>query len=108
VPTSLTLSATALLLVYPSAAVVGSVVDGFAKFSSSMRLQRSKSEVIMELNDMVMGRLLDWDVNHNGELPGSILFYRDGVSESKSQSVRDKEISKLQQAYDQTDEFIRR
>lgn len=90
------------------AAVVGSVDDDFAKFPGSMRLQRSKTEVILELHDMVMERLLDWADKHDSNLPGSMPFYRDGVSESQFDSIRTNEIEALQQAYDKADNFIRK
>ncbi|KAM0714443.1 hypothetical protein Q7P37_010230 [Cladosporium fusiforme] len=81
------------------AAVVGSVDDGFAKFPGSMRLQNGRKEMITDLADMVMERLVDWARLHNGELPRRMLFYRDGVSESQYQSVINDEISQLPQAF---------
>jgi eukaryotic translation initiation factor 2C len=90
------------------AAVVGSVDDDFAKFPGSMRLQRSKTEIILDLADMVMERLLDWADMHDGDLPGSMLFYRDGVSESQFDAVREHEVRAMQEAYDKADGHIRR
>lgn len=90
------------------AAVVGSVDDDFTKFPASMRLQRSKQEIITDLYDMVMERLLDWADKHDNRLPGSMLFYRDGVSESQFDTVRAQEIVMLQQAFYMADGHIRR
>ncbi|KAK6382466.1 hypothetical protein LTR65_010843 [Meristemomyces frigidus] len=82
------------------AAVVGSVDDRFAHFPGSMRLQRSRQEVITELQHMVKERLVDWARRHGGRLPGSVLFYRDGVSESFYEKVRTEEIPLIKEAYD--------
>jgi eukaryotic translation initiation factor 2C len=90
------------------AAVVGSVDNDFTKFPGSMRLQRSKTEVITDIADMVMERLLDWADKHNGRLPGSMLFYRDGVSESQFDAVREHEVRAMQEAYDKAEGHIRR
>jgi hypothetical protein len=90
-----------------AAAVVGSVDDDFAKFPGSMRLQRSKTEVILDLADMVMERLLDWADKHGDTLPDKMLFYRDGVSESQFDAVREKEIPALQEAYDKAYGYLR-
>jgi eukaryotic translation initiation factor 2C len=90
------------------AAVVGSVDNDFAKFPGSMRLQRSKTEVITGIADMVMERLLDWAEKHNDRLPGSMLFYRDGVSESQFDAVREHEVRAMQEAYDKAEGYIRR
>lgn len=89
------------------AAVVGSVDDDFVKFPGSMRLQRSRKETITELADMVMERLVDWARQHRDRLPGRMLFYRDGVSESQFQSVRESEIRQLQQAFDMADSVLK-
>lgn len=82
------------------AAVVGSVDDNFATFPGSMRLQRGRQEIITDLADMVKERLIDWADKHEGRLPGMMLFYRDGVGENQFETVREKEISQVQQAYD--------
>ncbi|KAL1589247.1 hypothetical protein WHR41_02002 [Cladosporium halotolerans] len=88
------------------AAVVGSVDDNFATFPGSMRLQRGRQEVIANLADMVKERLIDWAGKHEGRLPGMMLFYRDGVGENQFETVREKEISQVQQAYDMAYKYL--
>lgn len=81
------------------AAVVGSTDNHFAQFPGSMRLQRSRKETIVDLQHMVKERLIDWADCHNGRLPYSVLFYRDGVSESQYEEVRKMEIPAVKEAF---------
>lgn len=89
------------------AAVVGSIDDDFTKFPGSMRLQRGRQEMIRSLDDMVMERLVDWADEHEGRLPGSVLFYRDGVSESQFDDLRNDELVRVQQGYDKAENVLR-
>ncbi|KAK3673508.1 hypothetical protein LTR78_006742 [Recurvomyces mirabilis] len=82
------------------AAVVGSTDDHFAQFPGSMRLQQGRQEVITEFQLMVRERLVDWALRHNKTLPKKILIYRDGVSESYYEKIRESEIPMVQEAYD--------
>ena len=49
---------------------------------------------------MVKERLLAWANRHAGHLPTSILFYRDGVSESQFEEVRKHEINAVTEGYE--------
>ena len=49
---------------------------------------------------MVKERLLDWAGLHSGVLPASVLFYRDGVSESQYEAVREHEIALVKEGFD--------
>lgn len=82
------------------AGVVGSTDDYYVHYPGSMRLQLGRQESIAELDDMVKERLLDWAANHGGALPTSMLFYRDGVSESQYGAVRNEEVPQLQKAFE--------
>nr|OQO32263.1 hypothetical protein B0A51_00511 [Rachicladosporium sp. CCFEE 5018] len=88
------------------AAVVGSVDDYLVRYPGSMRLQRSRQEIISNLAEMVTERLIDWAQNHQQRLPTSILFYRDGVSESQYDTVREQEIPQIQTAYDAAHAYL--
>ena len=88
------------------AAVVGNTDDEFMHFPGSMRLQRGRKEFIIELGDMVKERLIDWAMEHNRTLPRRMLFYRDGVSETQYQKLRDYEIAQIQKAYNWAREYL--
>jgi hypothetical protein len=88
------------------AAVVGSTDDNYLHYPGSMRLQLNRQEFITDLRDMVKERLIDWAVKHQNTLPTNMLMYRDGVSESQYQAVRDEEIPQLQDAFNDAYEFL--
>ncbi|CZT20221.1 uncharacterized protein RCC_06078 [Ramularia collo-cygni] len=80
----------------PSVAAVVASTDPFAvNYPGSMRLRRSKQEMIADLADMLEERLGVWFQGHK-KLPENILFYRDGVSEPQFAMVRDEELLKIQ------------
>lgn len=81
------------------AAVVGSTDANYLHYPGSMRLQVSREEFITDLADMVKERLIDWADENKRRLPANMLFYRDGVSESQYNTVRDFEIPQLEKAY---------
>ena len=80
------------------AAVVASEDGNFAKFSASMRLQRTRCETITDLSYMVRYRLLRYH-QVNGRLPTRILFFRDGVSEDQFEMCKRDEIPRIEHAY---------
>lgn len=88
------------------AAVVGSVDDNYLHYPGSMRLQLNRQEFIGDLRDMVKERLIDWAVKHQNILPANMLMYRDGVSESQYEIVRDGEIPQLQDAFNDAYEHL--
>lgn len=105
------------------AAVVASVDPYFSRYPGSMRLQTSKQEVcipvrslrsvtegftqfISELGAMVYERLKAWLDSGNAELPRSILFYRDGVSEGQYATMRLQEIPQIEKACEDAERFF--
>jgi eukaryotic translation initiation factor 2C len=88
------------------AAVVGSVDDSYLHYPGSMRLQLNRQEFITDLRDMVKERLINWAVKHQNTLPENMLMYRDGVSESQYDDVRNNEIPQLQDAFNDAYEFL--
>jgi hypothetical protein len=89
------------------AAVVGSVDDNYLHYPGSMRLQLPKQEFITDLRDMVKERLIDWALKHQSNLPANVLMYRDGVSESQYELVRNGEIPQLQEAFNDAYEYFK-
>ncbi|QRW22769.1 argonaute-like protein [Rhizoctonia solani] len=80
------------------AAVVASVDNQFGQFPASLRLQQSKKEMITDLTDMMIERLIAYRTKNN-TLPRRIIFFRDGVSEGQFYTVRDDELPKVDQAF---------
>ncbi|KAK5131247.1 hypothetical protein LTR16_000930, partial [Cryomyces antarcticus] len=78
-------------------AVVASINEGCATFPGSMRLQKSRQEMIEDLDSMMYERLETW-YKINTSLPHAILFYRDGVSESQFVLVKKQELRKIENA----------
>ena len=80
------------------AAVVASSDKSAVSFPGSVRLQRSKQEMIADLADMLIERLEVYYSNHGNKAPANILFYRDGVSESQFAAVKNDELVKIRNA----------
>ncbi|KAF2709989.1 Piwi-domain-containing protein [Pleomassaria siparia CBS 279.74] len=97
---------TAVLNCPSIAAIVGSVDSRAGRFLGSMRLQtESKKEIIDEVESMVKERIKDWVIEQrpnpksHGRLPVNILYYRDGVSDSQYNQVKDLEVSQIRIAF---------
>ncbi|KAF8269712.1 Piwi domain-containing protein [Lactarius quietus] len=80
--------------------VVGSVDSDFVQFPASLRLQKSKREVIREnvLRDMIVERLQAYR-QHSKVLPERMIVFRDGVSEGQYDEVLQYELSQIFQAF---------
>ncbi|KAF2658674.1 stem cell self-renewal protein Piwi, partial [Lophiostoma macrostomum CBS 122681] len=87
------------------ACVVGSVDQQFMNYPGSMRLQAGKQEYIEDMRSMVRERLEAWGKNSTTDkkLPTSIIFYRDGVSESQFENCAEREITQIKEAYEELD-----
>ncbi|EAU83532.1 QDE2 protein [Coprinopsis cinerea okayama7 len=79
------------------AAVVASVDDNFVQFPASLRIQTSKKEMLDELSDMFVERLLLYE-KKNRCLPERIFVYRDGVSEGQFDQVLERELVQIREA----------
>ncbi|PIN03702.1 Translation initiation factor 2C (eIF-2C) [Handroanthus impetiginosus] len=80
------------------AAVVGSINWPAAnKYISRMRSQTHRQEIIQDLTAMV-GEILDDFYEELSELPGRIIFFRDGVSETQFYKVLQEELRAIHQA----------
>ncbi|KMZ60694.1 Protein argonaute 7 [Zostera marina] len=77
------------------AAVVGSMNWPAAnKYISRMRSQTHRQEIIQDLEEMVRELLEDFYQSVH-KLPGRILFFRDGVSETQFHKVLEKELQAI-------------
>ena len=79
------------------AAVVASIDKDYAQWPGSIRCQASKKEMVSTLKLMMQERLKLW-INRNERMPGKILIYRDGVSESQYKTVLEEELVQIREA----------
>ena len=68
------------------AAVVGSMDAHPCRYASSVRVQKHRQEIIVDLGSMVRELLITFYQNTRFK-PTRIIFYRDGVSEGQFQQV---------------------
>ncbi|KAI6005356.1 Piwi domain-containing protein [Pisolithus marmoratus] len=80
------------------AAVVASVNDKFVQFPASLRCQKSKKEMITELDNMIIERLQRYRQVSNA-LPDRVFVYRDGVSEGQFDTVLEQELPLILDAF---------
>nr|XP_053649026.1 protein argonaute-2-like [Cherax quadricarinatus] len=84
--------------VTPSLAAVVATRDVFAsKYSTEVRHQTSRRDIIVELKEMTQN-LLRAFYGTTGRKPEKIVMYRDGVSESEFQKVLSEELIAMRQA----------
>ncbi|KAJ9070224.1 hypothetical protein DSO57_1010708 [Entomophthora muscae] len=79
------------------AAVIGSVDSSAARYSSQVRVQESRVEMIGELKEMVKQLLKSFFKNTRVK-PAQIIYFRDGVSEGQFQEVLLSEMTAIKQA----------
>lgn len=81
------------------AALVGSADQEGVQYSSSLRCQRAGQEIISDLGSMFRDVYNVWFANHGKrEHASSIFMFRDGVSESQFQAVKEQEIASIRSA----------
>ncbi|GJJ14721.1 hypothetical protein Clacol_008988 [Clathrus columnatus] len=80
------------------AGVVASYDSDFALYPASLKLQKTKQEMIEDLTDMMVERLLFFRQKRNA-LPKRIIVFRDGVSEGQFSTVLHQELSKILEAF---------
>lgn len=82
----------------PSIAGVVASVDGmYGQWPGSIRCQKSRQEMVQDLDVMMKERLTLWR-EKNKKLPERILIYRDGVSEGQYASVLTTELDGIRKA----------
>ena len=80
------------------AGMVASIDSKLAQWPASITAQRSRSEMVIHLEAMMVERLKTWQAKNNERLPNKILVYRDGVSEGEYEAVLREEFPCLQKA----------
>ncbi|KAH0580660.1 Protein argonaute 1B [Termitomyces sp. J132] len=80
------------------AALVASVDDSFVQFPASLSIQKSKQEMLGELDDMLVERLRAYE-RKNKRLPERIIVFRDGVSEGQFDTVIKDELPQILGAF---------
>ncbi|KAI8979788.1 Piwi domain-containing protein [Mycotypha africana] len=82
----------------PSIAALSASMDARAsRYSSAIRVQANRTEIIADLANM-MKEILKNFYQSCGQKPERILFYRDGVSEGQFKQVMDSEVAAIRAA----------
>ncbi|KAF7684678.1 Protein argonaute 1B [Astathelohania contejeani] len=81
-------------------AVVASMNDTLTKYSTIIRVQERREEVIEGLSGIVKEMLLKYK-SFNNVVPSKMIFFRDGVGESQFYSVFENEICAIKDAISQ-------
>ncbi|KAG2198826.1 hypothetical protein INT47_000742 [Mucor saturninus] len=97
----------------PSIAALSASMDARAsRYSSAIRVQANRTEIIADLANMIKEVLKNF-YQSCGQKPERILFYRDGVSEGQFKQVMDSEVAaikaaclSLDKAYNPTVTFV--
>ncbi|EFX00205.1 RNA interference and gene silencing protein [Grosmannia clavigera kw1407] len=85
------------------AAVVASMDADLSQWPAELRAQKGNTEMVADLCDMMEAQLLRWRTKHRGgrhPLPKTVLIYRDGVSESQYEKVKQLEVSQVKKAFE--------
>ena len=81
------------------AGMVASIDSLLGQWPAALRVQKSKQEMVSDLDSMLKSRLHLWRTRGmHKELPENILIYRDGVSEGQYDIVLDTELPLLRKA----------
>ncbi|KAL9010648.1 MAG: hypothetical protein Q9173_004437 [Seirophora scorigena] len=81
------------------AGMVASVDRWLGQWPADLRIQRSRKEMVSELDSMLKSRLHLWKTQGKHKtFPDNLLVYRDGVSEGQYSSVLDEELPLLRKA----------
>ncbi|KAI8647337.1 Piwi domain-containing protein [Parasitella parasitica] len=82
----------------PSIAALAASMDARAsRYSSAIRVQANRTEIIADLANMIKEVLKNF-YQSCGQKPQRILFYRDGVSEGQFKQVMDSEVAAIRAA----------
>ncbi|CAO1623705.1 unnamed protein product [Parajaminaea phylloscopi] len=85
------------------AACIATLDGDRAKYHSEVRAQRhlkggQSQEAILHMKDMTLQHLKRWAAKNGGKLPGSIVMFRDGVSEGQWAMARQLEAASIKEA----------
>ena len=80
-------------------AMVASINKSLGQWPAELRIQKSRQEMVAELDAMLESRLKLWiNKGKHAAFPENILVYRDGVSEAQYREVLDVELPLLRKA----------
>jgi eukaryotic translation initiation factor 2C len=65
------------------------------------------AQMIEKIQEMVLSRLKDW-YSQNNTVPLRILYYRDGVSDTQYDDVKEQELKKIEPAWDDFNDWVSR
>ncbi|KAB2580553.1 Protein argonaute 3 [Lasiodiplodia theobromae] len=83
------------------AAVTTSLGDDFVQYQGRFRLQKSGQKTIVNLSDMLKEMLSEYAQAHGNRLPESILYLREGISKDHFHLIRNDEIRKIADAFNE-------
>lgn len=78
--------------------IVASIDRYAAQYYGDVAVQSAGKEFVESLKELVKGRLSLWKENNKNELPGNVIFYRDGVGESMYGQVKERELGEITKA----------
>lgn len=82
------------------AGLVASVDSHFTQFPASIRTQKGRKEMVINLEEMVIERLKLWQKRNQGQLPNKVIVYRDGVSDSQYSIILHEEYPQIKKAFE--------
>ncbi|RWS13137.1 translation initiation factor 2C-like protein, partial [Dinothrombium tinctorium] len=89
------------------AALCGSFDDKYFNYYTSVRVQKKeRDEMIDRLGDMFED-IVKFYYKENNQLPQSLIFYRDGVSEGQFEIVLREEFNKLKNKFDEISQRLK-
>lgn len=74
------------------AGMVASIDSSLAQWPAELCVQRSRQEMVDDLDTMLKKHLKRWASGHKNALPENLIVYRDGVSEGQYDMVIDREL----------------
>jgi eukaryotic translation initiation factor 2C len=84
------------------ASIVASVDQWLGQWPADLRIQKSRQEMVADLDGMLKSRLRLWAMKNQKRYPENILVYRDGVSEGQYDLVLSEELPLLRKACQET------
>lgn len=82
--------------------MVSSIDKDLGQWPAVLRVQKSRQEMIADLDVMLQLALQRWAAKNNKKLPENIIVYRDGVSEGQYDLVLQNELPLLKKACEKT------
>lgn len=84
---------------FPSiASIVASANASLGQWPGEVKIQESRNEKVLYLDEMLRKRLQRWEDDNGKKLPQNILIYRDGVSEGQYNMVLTEELESIRKA----------